>query len=148
MERLANIDDLPLIVKLKLCMFEEAGLTDILAEDAYERILNSYKELYEKRRTQHFVIEKRSQIVACAGAFLKDDLRYCFFRKQFYGFIGDVYTLPDYRRRGYARGLTIEAINWLKGHEVEMIRLLATPKARSLYEELGFQSTDEMVLFL
>ncbi len=112
------------------------------------RVLKSYQALYAVGTARHFLVEVDGQTVACTGAFLKEDLPYCFYRRSFYGFIGDVYTLPGYRRRGYAERLAIEAIDWLKGHGVEMIRLLATPQARSLYVRLGFEPTDEMVLRL
>jgi hypothetical protein len=36
----------------------------------------------------------------------------------------------------------------LKAQGVEVIRLLATPQAHSLYAKLGFQPTDEMALSL
>jgi GNAT superfamily N-acetyltransferase len=146
MIRPADGADLPTIVDLKLRMFEEAGMAGSLAEDAYERVLKSCRARYAERAVMHFLVEVDGQIVACTGAFLKDDLPYCFCRRSIYGFIGDVYTRPAYRRRGYAARLAVEAIDWLKGQGVEMIRLLATPQARSLYVKLGFEPTDEMVL--
>jgi GNAT superfamily N-acetyltransferase len=148
MTRPADLDDLPAIVGLKLRMFGEGGLAGLLAEDANERVLTAYKAGYANGTAQHFIIEQDSCIVACVGAFLKDDLPYCFFRRPVYGFIGDVYTHPEYRRRGYARQLTHDAIQWLKRQGVEMVRLLASPQARPLYTALGFQPTDEMVLLL
>jgi GNAT superfamily N-acetyltransferase len=63
-----------------------------------------------------------------------------------YGFIGDVYTLPQYRHGGYGRRLVTEALDWLRRQGVETVRLVATPQGRALYTKLGFQPTDEMVL--
>jgi GNAT superfamily N-acetyltransferase len=148
MPRCTRADELPAIVSLKLRMFAEAGMAELLAEDVSDRVLTVYRACYAQGTAQHFVIETDRRIVSCTGAFLKDDLPYCFYRQPVYGFIGDVYTLPEYRRRGYARQLTDEAIRWLKSHGVEMIRLLATPHARPLYVSLGFQPSDEMVLRL
>jgi GNAT superfamily N-acetyltransferase len=148
MTRPATLDDLPAIVDLKLQMFEEAGMAEMLADDVYELVLSRYHALYECGIAQHFVVEQEGRIIACTGAFLKEDLPYCFYRRPVYGFIGDVYTLPEYRRRGYARQLATDAVYWLKSHGVEMIRLLTTPQARSLYTSLGFQPGDEMVLKL
>ncbi len=148
MTRRAGIHDLPAIVNMKVLMFDELGMADLLLDGANDRVLGVYKVLYEEGKAQHFVVEEDGEIVACSGAFLKDDIPYCFFGKPFYGFIGDVYTYPEYRRRGHARQLTVEAINWLKEQGVEKVRLLAISSVRPLYEELGFQPTDEMVLFL
>jgi GNAT superfamily N-acetyltransferase len=148
MTRPADLEDLPAIVALKLQMFAEEGLAGLLAEDADKLVLTAYKTSYANGTAQHFIIEDNRSIVACVGAFLKDDLPYCFFRRPVYGFIGDVYTHPDYRRRGYARQLTMDAIQWLKSQGVEMVRLLASSQARPLYTAFGFQPTDEMVLWL
>jgi GNAT superfamily N-acetyltransferase len=148
MTRPAITNELPAIVSLKLRMYSEAGLAELLAEDAYDRILTVYKACYARGTAQHFVVERDGNIVSCTGAFLKEDLPYCFYRQPVYGFIGDVYTHPDYRRRDYVRQLAVQAIDWLRSQGVEMIRLLATSQARPLYTALGFQPSDEMVLKL
>jgi GNAT superfamily N-acetyltransferase len=148
MIRTATTDDLPAVVRLKIKMIEEASLAELFARDVSEQALTRYAALYAAGTAQHFVIEQDSTIVACAGAFLKDDLPFCFHRPPVYGFIGDVYTDTSHRRRGYARQLTFEAIDWLKERGVVMIRLLATPQARPLYAGMGFQPSDEMVLRL
>jgi GNAT superfamily N-acetyltransferase len=147
MTRAASVDDLPAIVRLKLLMIGEAGLAHLFAEDVSVRALTRYTALYAAGAAQHFVVEQDERIIACVGAFLKDDLPFCFHRPPAYGFIGDVYTEPEHRRRGYARQLTLEAIHWLRSQGAQMIRLLATPQARPLYEEMGFQPSDEMVLW-
>jgi GNAT superfamily N-acetyltransferase len=144
--RAASTADLPAVVRLKLAMFAETGRVHVLVPDAYERVLETYCALYERRRARHFVIEQEGRIVACAGAFLKDDLPFCFYRVPVYGFIGDVYTLPQYRHGGYGRRLVTEALDWLRRQGVETVRLVATPQGRALYTKLGFQPTDEMVL--
>jgi GNAT superfamily N-acetyltransferase len=148
MIRTASVDDLPVIVRLKLLMIEEAGLANLFAEDVSTRALTRYAALYAAGTAQHFIVEQDTRIIACAGAFLKDDLPFCFHRPPVYGFIGDVYTEPAHRRQGYARQLTLKAIDWLRSQGVQMIRLLATPEARPLYTALGFESSDEMVLRL
>ncbi|WP_412677295.1 GNAT family N-acetyltransferase [Bacillus smithii] len=59
---------------------------------------------------------------------------YCFFKERKYGFIGDVYVEPDFRKKGYARILTDSVIKWLTEQEIKTIRLLASDNARKLYE--------------
>src|SRR5713226_5058735 len=147
MTRTASVDDLPALVRFKLRMIEEAGLAHLFAADVTARALTRYAALYAAGTAQHFVVEQDERIIACAGAFLKDDLPFCFHRPPVYGFIGDVYTDPEHRRQGYARQLTLKAIDWLRSRDVQMIRLMSTPQARPLYEELGFQPSDEMVLW-
>ncbi|MOA66485.1 hypothetical protein D3C78_1932620 [compost metagenome] len=57
---------------------------------------------------KHFVIEMDNEIVGVTGAFIKDEIPYCFYKTPFYGFIGDVYVKEDQRRKGYAKRLTQE----------------------------------------
>jgi GNAT superfamily N-acetyltransferase len=146
--RAAEARDLATIVQLKLAMFDEAGRARDLAPDAAARMLGAYRGLYARGRARHFVVEHEGEIIACAGAFLKDDFPFCFYRVSVYGYLGDVYTRPSYRRRGLARRLTTEAIGWLRDQGVDTVRLLATAQGQPLYAELGFRPAGDMVLSL
>ena len=77
---------------------------------------------------------------------LKRDVPFCFFRPSFYGFLADVYTIPEKRRCGHAKQLTQEALSWLKQKGVGRIALLSSELARPMYEEFGFQASGELVL--
>jgi GNAT superfamily N-acetyltransferase len=56
----------------------------------------------------------------------------------------NVYTEPAHRRRGLARLLMNEVIQWARDTRVESLVLHAAPDGRPLYDQLGFQSTNEM----
>jgi ribosomal protein S18 acetylase RimI-like enzyme len=56
----------------------------------------------------------------------------------------NVYTLPAFRRRGLARLLMYEVMEWARATDVESVVLHAAPDGRALYEALGFSSTSEM----
>ena len=142
----ATIEDIQKLVTFKMEMFQESGHSDFLADNSYSLIYNTYKDLYLSGNAQHFVIKKNLEIVACAGGFIKSDIPYCFMKVPYYGFIGDVYTEPSERNQGFAMLLTKAVMNWLKEKEVKEIHLLASSQARSLYENLGFHATDEMIL--
>ncbi|MEX2494082.1 MAG: GNAT family N-acetyltransferase [Nitrospirales bacterium] len=87
-------------------------------------------------------------MVASVGAFIKSDLPFRYFPPGIYGFIGDVYTDPLYRSQGIATRLNNDALLWLKGKRIKMVRFLALDTERPIYERLGFGPTDEMVLNL
>ena len=144
--RSATTQDLPVIVELKLAMFHEAGLIEWLAEGAADMILQDYQRLYAEDRAAHVVIEHNGAIVAMVGAFLQSDLPFRYYKTPLYGFIGDVYTRPGYRERGYAKRLSKHVLVWLQARGVSMVRLLASEAGRPLYEALGFHPSDEMVL--
>lgn len=147
MIRAATILDIPSITLLKLKMFQEVEMTHILRDDFILKVEKSYKEFYEKGKAMHFIIEYDNEVIACAGAFIKEAIPYCFYKESHYGFIGDVYVEPSFRQQGYARKLTNEVLDWFSKKEVKTIRLLASDNARKLYESIGFEGTDQMVLY-
>ncbi|MGH2454399.1 MAG: GNAT family N-acetyltransferase [bacterium] len=66
-----------------------------------------------------------------------------FFADRRRGFIQDVFTHPDYRRRGVALRLVETLLDWLREEEVGTVELtVATNNAEAirLWERLGFQS--------
>lgn len=146
MLRLATLDDIPSVVLLKLKMFQEINWDHLIRGDFLKEVEKSYSTLYENGKAIHFVIQDAGEIIACGGGFIKDDIPYCYFKDGEYGFIGDIYVIPEFRKKGYARMLTNEIINWLFNKGVNTIRLKASDDARKLYASLGFKETDEMVL--
>lgn len=144
--RVATVSELPKIADLKLKMFQEVGMEQILMDGFIDEVIHRYGHMYELGTACHFVIESQGQIVACAGAFIKEDIPYCFYRERKYGFIGDVYVSPEHRRKGYARSLTKAVLDWFDEREIKTVRLLASHDARSLYESFGFEATDQMSL--
>ncbi|MGL4772603.1 MAG: GNAT family N-acetyltransferase [Clostridium sp.] len=138
--------EIEIICEYKLNMFRDSGHEGLLNPNAKEMIIAKYKELYKSVKGIHFVKVIDGKIIACCGAFIKEDIPYCFYNTTFYGFIGDVYTLPEFRNKGYASELVDRAIEWLKRKEVHEIALLAADNARKMYEKKGFRGTDEMRL--
>ena len=60
----------------------------------------------------------------------------------------NVYTDPQYRRRGIARRLMRTMIAWCKQQGLARITLHASDDGRHLYESLGFEASNEMRLKL
>jgi len=60
----------------------------------------------------------------------------------------NVYTEPDFRRKGLARELMLLMIGWLREQGFHGVALHASAEGRPLYESLGFQATNEMRLRL
>ena len=145
---IAEIDDLPLIVEMKMAMFIEARHGDLLAKNARTIVLDDYKVLYAKKMASHFIARSNGEIIATVGAFIKSDLPFRYFSPPTYGFIGDVYVKKDYRQNGIATRLSKDALTWFSLNGVKMVRLLASEDALPIYEKLGFVVSDEMVLNL
>jgi GNAT superfamily N-acetyltransferase len=143
--RTATGHDLRRIIAMKLAMFEESGHASALAANARDVIFEDYQRLYVIAEAQHFVAEANGAVIACAGAFLKSDLPFRYFQVPVYGFIGDVFTEPEFRSRGIAKALNEKALAWLHLKGVTMVRLLASEAGRPLYAKLGFVASEEMV---
>ncbi len=56
----------------------------------------------------------------------------------------NVFTEPEWRRRGLAALLLGEIIQWAKNERLDRLVLHASPGGRALYERLGFIETSEM----
>lgn len=60
----------------------------------------------------------------------------------------NVYTNPEYRRRGIARKIMQTMIDWCKREGLARVTLHASEDGRHLYESLGFEASNEMRLKL
>jgi GNAT superfamily N-acetyltransferase len=58
----------------------------------------------------------------------------------------NVYTEPEFRKRGIARQVMLVILAWIKEHGFRAVNLHASPEGRALYEKLGFTATNEMRL--
>lgn len=58
----------------------------------------------------------------------------------------NVYTEPEFRHRGIARRIMVTILDWLKEQGFSSVSLHASDEGRPLYEELGFEATNEMRL--
>jgi GNAT superfamily N-acetyltransferase len=62
------------------------------------------------------------------------------------GIIINVFTEPEWRRRGVAERLLRRIIEWARAEHVDRIILHASDEGRSLYKRLGFVVSNEMRL--
>jgi GNAT superfamily N-acetyltransferase len=60
------------------------------------------------------------------------------------GIIINVFTEPEWRRKGIATMLLKEIINWAKRANLDRLSLHASEEGRAIYERLGFFSSNEM----
>jgi GNAT superfamily N-acetyltransferase len=138
--------DLPLVLDYRHRMMVEAGGSHLLADDWRGLTQNHYAQGYRHGSCVHFGWKEEGSIVATAGALIRDDFPYFSFKARRYGWIMDVYVLPEYRRRGHAQRLTLRSLDWLREKGVVVARLTASDEARKagLYERMGFSFTNEM----
>jgi GNAT superfamily N-acetyltransferase len=58
--------------------------------------------------------------------------------------IGNVYTKPEWRRRGVATLLMKTIIDWTREQGIDSLLLYASDEGRTVYQRLGFTATSEM----
>jgi GNAT superfamily N-acetyltransferase len=60
----------------------------------------------------------------------------------------NVYTEPEFRKRGIARQVVLTILDWTRRRGLRTVNLHASDEGRYLYEKLGFEATNEMRLKL
>ena len=141
----AAIKELPLIVDMKMRMFREVGSINLLQEHAEQLIEQTYASLYGEDKCSHFIAyDENGRAVACGGAVIKEDVPFCFFKAPSYGYIMDVYCVPEKRRNGYASGIVEATLDWLKEKGVHHVKRKPSGAGRAMYETMGFQDSGEM----
>ena len=68
--------------------------------------------------------------------------------EQHRAWIQNVYVVPGFRRRGIAREIMRTLIDWCRAQGFHSVNLHASADGRPLYEQLGFEATNEMRLGL
>lgn len=136
--------DISIIVDMKLKMSKELGIDFIFQENIEEKIKQTYLSLYKEDKGCHFIVYEDNEVVAIGGAMLKDDVPFCLFKTPYYGFVMDIYCVPEKRRKGYATEIMHAVLKWLEEKEVHTIKLKPSHEGQLLYEKFGFQASDEM----
>ena len=144
----AEIKDLDVVVKMKMEMFIEVGSISLLQDNAEKKIYEKYKELYQDGKGCHYLIYENDTVITCGGAVIKEDVPFCFFKTPTYGYIIDIYCVPEKRRSGYASKIMAELIKWLQNKGVHNIKLKPSSAGRHLYEKFGFGDSGEMETWL
>ncbi len=148
--RRATTDDLDTLVAHRRLMFEDMGYDDQPAMDSMAAKLCPW--LLERMASGDYlawlVCAPDGSIAAGTGLWLMDWIPHMVGKGERRGNILNVYTAPDYRRRGLARELMKAALDWCRENQIDTIILHSSPAGRTLYEEMGFAATNEMRLRL
>lgn len=144
--RPATGDDAPAIVAHRRCMFRDMGYRD---ESALDSMAVKFLPWLQAKMTSReyltwLAVTNNHSVVAGAGLWLMDWPPHMVGASARRGNILNVYTEPEFRRRGLARHLTNAAIEWCRSNGIDCVILHASDEGRALYESLGFQPTNEM----
>ncbi len=147
--RSATLADVPIIIAHRHEMFAEMQRGTPGQLRAMDRAFRPWIEraLHSGIYLGWFVAD-RDRVAAGAGLLLEDWPATPMDQSARRGYILNVYTHPDYRRRGLARKLMRTILDYCRLHDIRIVSLHASAAGRALYESLGFRPTNEMRLNL
>jgi RimJ/RimL family protein N-acetyltransferase len=153
--RRAAVDDAPVIARHRARMFQDMG--EISAETFDEFLAAS------QRWTQCAIAsgeylgwlasarEQPDVIIAGAGVQLRQTPphpcrppRDGQFGKGRHAIVLNVFTEPEWRKRGVGLQLMEDVLRWARAEKLDRLVLHASEQGRSLYERMGFIATNEM----
>jgi ribosomal protein S18 acetylase RimI-like enzyme len=144
--RRATVADAPIIVAHRRAMFEAMGYTSCADLDAMDAKFAEWivDKLTRGEYQGWFIANGQGAVVAGAGLWFVDWPAHPLDQSGKRAYVLNVYTCPDYRRRGLARRLMMMILDYGRARKLRMISLHASNEGRPLYESLGFQQTNEM----
>lgn len=137
--RQANKTDISQLINMRLAYLEEdySGLTPEQANAIKEQLLAYFREHLNKDLFV-YVCEDNTVIVSTVFLLITEKPANPSFLTGLTGTIMNVYTLPNYRKRGIAGSLLSMAIQEAKTKKLSYLDLKATQAGSSLYSQLGF----------
>jgi GNAT superfamily N-acetyltransferase len=150
--RPASDSDARVVARHRAHMFRDMG--ELVNDAAVEALLQASRaELERALRDGTYVgwlaVDQRGDVIAGVGIHIKPQLP----RPTPDGkgvaagavpLIVNVYTEPAWRKRGVARALMGDLLDWARARGVDRVVLHASKDGRRLYESLGFVGTNEM----
>jgi GNAT superfamily N-acetyltransferase len=153
--RRAEVGDAAVIAQHRARMFHDMGE---LSGDAFDDFLAASKAWTERALVSGEYIgwlaapeKEPALIIAGAGVQRRQvpphphpPARNGAFAKGRHAIVLNVFTEPEWRKRGVAPLLMEEIIRWAREEKLDRLVLHASAQARSLYERMGFVATNEM----
>jgi GNAT superfamily N-acetyltransferase len=147
--REATVADLATIMRHRRAMFFDMGFCDNAALDAMEATSTPFiKAGLEKGSYRAWLAETKGIMVAGGGLVIVGYPSTPHDPSPRRAWILNMYTEPEYRRRGLAKAIVETIVGWCRIQGFASVFLHASDAGRHLYEVLGFTPTNEMRLVL
>lgn len=147
--RCATPDDAAVISRHRRLMFEAMGYADAGKLDAMETAYVGWvrDRLARGEYLGWLVVTPDDFAAAGVGLWVREHPPNPADMSGRRGYIFNVYTYPDYRRRGLARHLVLESLDWCRENGIQAVTLHYSDEGRSIYEALGFTLHNEMIFW-
>jgi len=146
--RKASLDDIETLSAMRVAMLREEGCVDPgFQEKLRENTAEYLQKGLENESIGLWAAASDSEIIAmcCLSYFHLPPNELCLNGKSAH--LGNMYTLPDYRRQGIASKLLELAVFEAKERQCERMVLVPTDKGAPLYEKFGFQPWFNAMVF-
>lgn len=138
--REANAEDMQQIVQLRMNLFVEVGA--ISHEDAAPELKAKTLRYFQENTnvTKSWVAEVSGKIVAMGtlSLFVRPPYPENLLGKE--GYLLNMYTLPEFRKKGCGRGILENILAYARREQLGKVWLHASAVGRTLYEKAGFIS--------
>lgn len=142
--RQATIADIDILVDLRLRFLEDIGYAGKGVDNA---VRDYMLDAIPRGQFAAWVAEGDSGIIATSGLVFNQKVPHGRNPSGREGFVLNMYTLPEWRRRGIATALMKTIVQHVRQQGVTCIRLHASNDGVGIYRKLGFSPDDsEMVL--
>lgn len=145
--RVATLADLDALVELRLQLFacfpEALGK---VADDTMRRVSQAYfTRAFEQGDCHTWVAEADNRIVAQGSLALFQRPPFPANLSGREAYLLNMYTLPDYRRRGYSKAILQQAMAFAREQGLGRIWLHASENGQPLYAQAGFQPSSKFM---
>lgn len=147
--RQATLDDIELLVKTRIIVLRAANHLDDSADMAVveQQSYDYYKKALPNGDHTAYLIFDNEKFVGCGGISFFRVMPTCHNPTGYKAYLMNIYTIPEYRRRGIAYKTLDLLVNAAKDKGITHITLEATDMGRPMYEKYGFvKMNDEMEL--
>jgi GNAT superfamily N-acetyltransferase len=143
-----TLADIPVITRHRLGMMLEMRLTTPDQCAAYDPEFRTFaqREIAAGNFNSFLAAMETGQVVGGGAVYVVSWPGNPYDRLQKRAFILNVFTEPEFRRRGIARALVGAMVDWCRAHGFHSVRLLASEAGHPLYQSMGFFPTHEMKL--
>ncbi len=143
--REATAKDVPELVMLRREMFEAMGFSDSsILDQVSEASTRYFKRTVPSGHFRAWVAEADGMVVASIGLVIHDipPTPHNLLGKE--GYVMNLVTRPPWRRRGIGTALLQTVLDTLQVEGIPLASLHATPDGQGIYEEAGFEPSNEM----
>jgi ribosomal protein S18 acetylase RimI-like enzyme len=144
--RRATFDDIDVLTDLRQRVLAEIGYASDNVPDAVRSYL---EKALPSGDFVAFVAECDDQIIATSGVLIFQKPPHALNLSGKEGFVLNMFTLPEWRRRGIATALMERTLAFVREKGATCIRLHTSEDGLGIYSTLGFRrGNSEMVLYL